>query len=111
MMRKRPIEKGEFINEASTKTIDESSGIKEDMHKYIKQIIWPIDNTHISPSLADGSNLTRTLTVSLKEYEWNSVERHVKALGVKKIDWIRHALFKLMQEEQIYCFTKQKTNV
>jgi hypothetical protein len=44
----------------------------------------------------------------LKEKEWNSIDRHVKALDRNKSEWIRHALLRLMQEEQIYCFKNRK---
>jgi hypothetical protein len=103
-MRKRPEEK--FINEAVADAVDNQT-IKEDLHKYVKKTRWPINPEEISPSLASGSNLRRPINLPLKENEWNSIERHVKALGIGKTEWIRHAIFKLMQEEQIY-FLKNK---
>jgi len=105
-MRKRPereMEEKKFIDNAQASMADQKT-IKEDFHKYVRRMNWPIDNTDISPSLAEGSNLRRHLTLSLTEKEWNSIDRHTKALGTNKTAWIRYAIFRLMQEEQIYYF-------
>lgn len=104
-MRNRPTQaEQKFIEGATAKdslTVQKKS---EDLHKYVKRIIWPIDDRLINPSLGEGSNLRKNLTVSLTEQEWNSIDRHTKALRINKTEWVRYALFKLMQEEQLYCF-------
>ena len=105
MLRRQNIKakNDEFVQKAN----DEISNI-EDLHKYVRPREWPVSKEIVSPSLADGSKiLSKNLTVSLKESEWNSIDRHVKALNVNKAEWIRYALLKLIQEEQIY-FLKNK---
>jgi hypothetical protein len=105
-MRKRPdreIEEKKFVENAEASIADQRT-IKEDLHKYVKRIDWPIVEGDITPSLAEGSNLRKHLTLSLTEKEWNSIDRHTKALGINKTAWVRYAIFKSMQEEQIYCF-------
>jgi hypothetical protein len=82
--------------------------IIEDLHKFVRPTDWPISPEIVSPSLADGNTtLNKNLTINLKEIEWNSIDRHVKALNVSKAKWIRYALLQLMQEEQLY-FLKNK---
>jgi hypothetical protein len=85
----------------------EREGSVEDLHKYVGPIDRPPEK--ISPSLAEGSTtLNKNMSIYLKEREWNSLDRHVKALGRNKSEWVRYALLKLMQEEQIYCFKHRK---
>lgn len=72
------------------------------VHKHLMYTTWPLWNEQINPSLAAGSNLTKPLNLALKEYEWNSIERHTKILGVRKIEWVRYAIFSLMQKEQLH---------
>jgi hypothetical protein len=107
-MRRRPNkdEEQKFINQAKA-DFSETQTIKEDLHKYVRKSKWPISNEDISPSFAEGSSLRKPWTIPLKEYEWNSIDRHTKAIGVQKSEWIRHAMFRLMQEEQIF-FLKHK---
>jgi hypothetical protein len=110
-MRKRQdlsAEQSNFIHNATSETRDEIGEI-EDFHKYVRPMDWPISKDPISPSLAEGSTtLNKNLSVYLKEKEWNSIDRHVKALDRNKSEWIRYALLRLMQEEQIYCFKNRK---
>ena len=107
-MRKR-LEKEQlienFIKEAPHDSIPQN--VEKDLHTYIKHAKWPLSDSKAAPSLATGSNLRKPLLLPLKEYEWNSIDRHTKALGIQKSEWIRYAIFKLMYEEQEY-FAKQK---
>jgi hypothetical protein len=110
-MHKRQALKAEYYDflHGSTSEKRDEKGEIDDLHKYVSQIDWPIFKSPIAPSLAEGSaTLNKNLSIYLKEKEWNSIDRHVKALGRNKSEWIRHALLKLMQEEQIYCFKKKK---
>lgn len=109
-MRKRPereIEEKRFI-EGAEASISDQKTVKEDLHKYVRKMNWPIDDADISPSLAKGSNLRKHLTLSLTEVEWNSIDRHTKSIGTNKTAWIRYAVFRLMQEEQIYYFKNRQ---
>ncbi|MDC0344923.1 hypothetical protein OAN22_02095 [Alphaproteobacteria bacterium] len=93
-MRKRPEQNivDKFIDGARAEDLSRTeTSLKRD---------WPHDRHHPVPELADGSGLKFQMTFSFKEFERNSIERHVKALGVSKIEWIRQAIFKLMEEEQ-----------
>jgi hypothetical protein len=101
-------ERHDFLHAARSQNKDEIGEV-EDLHKYVKPVGWPISNEPVLPSLADGSmKLNKNLSIYLKEKEWNSIDRHVKAMGRNKSEWIRHALMKLMQEEQIHCFKNRK---
>jgi hypothetical protein len=110
-MRKRDdinVKYHEFLHGSSSEKMDDIGKI-EDLHKYVKPISWPISKDPISPSMADGSVvLNKNLSVYLKEKEWNSIDRHVKALNRNKSEWIRYALLRLMQEEQLYCLKNRK---
>ena len=98
----------DFLKEAASEKRDELGEV-DDLHQYVRPISWPIYEETISPSLADGSTtLNKNMTIAIKENEWNSIDRHVKALKLNKSEWIRYALFKLMQEEQIHCFKNKK---
>lgn len=112
-MRRRP-EKDKLIenfiknapgNVDAIQSTEAKTDIK-DFHVYIQHAKWPLHNQKIEPSLAEGSSLRKPILVPLKEYEWNSIDRHTKALGIQKSEWIRYAIFKLMHEEQAY-FAKQ----
>lgn len=106
-MRDRPTTKKEdFINNAIAERVDNET-VSDDLHRYVRKYRWPLDDTPVSPSLADGSHLRKHFNLPLKEYEWNSIDRHTKVLGVSKADWVRHAIFKQLQEEQIF-FLKNK---
>lgn len=106
-MRKSLINKKQheekFISEA---VAEKTETVKEDLHKYVTRSAWPLFG-EISPSYAEGSNLSKPLNVSMKEFEWNSIERHIKTLDVEKSKWIRYAIFKLIEEEQ-FLFFKDK---
>jgi hypothetical protein len=96
----------EFLHGSASNRKDDIGEV-EDLHQYVRPVEWPTDQ--VLPSLAEGSaTLNKNLSVYLKEKEWNSIDRHVKALGRNKSEWIRHALLKLMQEEQIHCFKSRK---
>ena len=103
-MRKSLINRKElderFIDNAISEKAD-TEIIKEDLHKYVKLSKWPILE-EASPSYAKGSHLNKNINLPLKEYEWNSIDRHTKMLGIAKTEWIRYAIAKLLQEEQIY---------
>lgn len=105
-MKTRPTTKQEFIAMAAAEKVDNET-VAEDLHKYVRKHGWPLDDSPINPSMANGSNLRKNINLSLTECEWNSIDRHTKALGVGKSDWIRHAVFKQLQEEQIF-FLKNK---
>lgn len=108
-MRKRPnkIEVERNFIEKSIADKAEKETIKEDMHMHVVRTGWPIFEEELSPSMAEGSNLRKTMTITFKEFEWNSVDRHTSKIGVEKAEWVRYAIFKLMQEEQLY-FLKTK---
>ncbi|MDR2781363.1 MAG: hypothetical protein LBB21_02790 [Holosporaceae bacterium] len=98
----------EFLHGSRSEKMD-NVGEVDDLHKYVRSIDWPISQDIVLPSLADGSTtLNKNLSVYLKEREWNSIDRHVKALDRNKSEWIRYALLKLMHEEQMYCFKNKK---
>ncbi|MDR0697400.1 MAG: ribbon-helix-helix domain-containing protein [Christensenellaceae bacterium] len=97
-----------FVKDSASEVLDEKGSV-EDLHKYVRSIEWPISKDLIYPSLAEGSvTLSKNMTIYLKENEWNSIDRHVKALGRNKSEWVRYALLRLIQEEQIYCFKNKK---
>lgn len=108
-MRKRPKRQdiGNFLDGSASLKADEGV-LKEDYHRYVRRASWPLDDASPTPSMANGTNLRKPITLPLKEYEWNSLERHTKALGVQKSEWIRHAMFDLMQKEQLHFFKNRK---
>jgi hypothetical protein len=110
-MRKKneiKIEHYKFLHESRAEKMDNIGEI-EDLHKYVRPINWPISKEQISPSMADGSAaLNKNMSICLKEREWNSIDRHVKALDRNKSEWIRYAMLRLIQEEQLYCFKHKK---
>lgn len=109
-MRKSPtreLEEKKFIEGAEASVADQQT-IKEDLHKYVRKIDRDINEIDINPSLAEGSVLRKPLTLALTEKEWNSIDRHTKAVGYNKTSWIRYAIMKLMQEEQLYCLKNRK---
>lgn len=95
-----------FIENAQADKL-ESHEIKEDLHKHVKRASWPLDNSMPTPSLADGSALKKPILVYLNEREWNSIDRHTKAIGVSKQEWLKHAIYKLLEDEQLE-FLKKK---
>lgn len=106
-MKNRPTKEKVFIDNAVAEKADITNQ-KEDLHQYVKKRTkWPLDDTPISPSMAEGSHLRKNINLTFKEFEWNSIDRHTKAIGISKTDWIRYAVFKQLQEEQIM-FLKEK---
>jgi len=105
-MRNRPTQKEalEFVEKAHK---DEKMNTKVDFHKYVRKSKWPIFDDVISPSMADGSHLRKPMSLPIKEFEWNSIDRHTKTIGVNKSEWLRYAILRLMQDEQL-SFMKKK---
>ena len=110
-MRKRPSYDAEraFLEKARGDRADQQL-IKEDLHTFVSPQPWPLDDIEPYPSMPEGSFLRKPMSLPLKEKEWNAIERHTKALGVSKSTWIRHAIFKLMEEEQWLCFRRKKSD-
>ncbi|GAM10418.1 hypothetical protein OR1_02707 [Geobacter sp. OR-1] len=78
-----------------------------DLHEYVRRHEWPTTPFEM-PSIAAGrSDLDKPFTMRLQENIWLSLERHCKALGVSKSEWVRHAMLKLMREEQEYFANKE----
>ncbi len=78
-----------------------------DLHQYVHRSHWPLAEL-IEPSLAEGrADLDKPIMLRAPEQLWLSVERHCTAIGVSKSKWIRHAITKLMSEEQMF-FASQK---
>jgi len=107
-MRNRPNQKEslgekekEFIKKAQADRQD-FLGKKEDLHTYVQPSSWPLDQYYPTPSLADGSHLKKPIVLYLTEQEWNSVDRHTKILGVSKQEWIKYAIRKLLEDEQMF---------
>lgn len=108
MIKREDLKAKEFLNEAAAEKLD-SVGSVEDLHKYMRSTDWPFSKEPVSPSLAAGSSsLNKNMSIFLKEREWNSIDRHTKALKINKSTWIKYAIFKLMQEEQLYCFKSKR---
>ena len=108
-MRKRPeftTEEKKFIEAAEASQSDQKT-IKEDLHKYVHRMNGPISTDVPAPSMAEGSPLRKDLTLCLSQIEWNTIDRHVKALGMQKAAWIRYAIFKRIEEEQLHFFKNQ----
>lgn len=105
MIKRKDLKPQNFIENLD---IDEKIPV-EDLHAYMRPIDWPLSKETIAPSLAAGSDtLNKNMSIFLKENEWNSIDRHTKALKLNKSTWIKHAIFKLMQEEQVFCFKHKK---
>jgi hypothetical protein len=72
-----------------------------DLHRYVRYHPWPLSRPQPNPSLAKGrSDLKKPLLIHLTEQQWNSLERHTTVLGVSKAEWLRHAMLRLLEEEQ-----------
>lgn len=101
-MRKRPIQKNidDFIDSAAT--TKELSKNTYESNDYFRN--WPAEkNINYSvPALTTGSNLRKAISMSTTEKEWNAIDNHVKFLGVSKMEWLRYAIFKTMNEEIKY---------
>lgn len=112
-MRKRPQNQelvNKFIDGAST-NIEEQVNILESTQKTsqeidlnyappVENLTWPIDKEDIKPFYSEGCLLKKPLSINLNEKEWNTVDRHVKALGVSKDKWVKRAIFKQLYTEQ-----------
>lgn len=109
-MRNRPVSsktpEQKFIEGASTDA-SEMELIKEDLHQHVGRSSWPLDESQPAPSMARGSDLKKPMLINLSEKEWNSVDRHTKSLGVSKQGWLKHAIYKLLESEQLH-FLKLK---
>ncbi len=101
-MRKRPTQKNidEFIEGAST--AKELVKNTEEQNYYFRKTNWPIGVNYFVPSSTIGSNLRKAISMSTTEKEWNAIDDHVKFLGVSKMEWLRYAIFKTMNEEIKY---------
>jgi hypothetical protein len=109
-MRKRPVKESlenDFISQAIADKKDNSDE-SNDFYNHMIKVKWPIEDREVSPSLEKGSHLRKPINLPLREYEWNSLDKHTKSLGVQKSEWIRYAIFKLMHEEQNYFRIKNK---
>jgi len=73
-----------------------------DLHRYVvRPRTWPLSHVNPTPSLAKGrEDLKKPFLIHLTEQQWNSLERHCKELGVSKAEWLRHAMYRLLEEEQ-----------
>lgn len=110
-MRNRPgLEKQEedFIQGASATRLELSTQNEEDLHVHVQPHSWPLDGNRPSPSLATGSTLKKPIHLYLNEQEWRTIDRHTKVLGLSKQEWIKHAILKLLEEEQMF-FLHDKT--
>lgn len=101
-MRKRPTQKNvdEFIEGAST--AKELVKNIEGRNDYFRKINWPTGINYSVPASTTGSNLRKAISMSTTEKEWNAIDDHVKFLGVSKMEWLRYAIFKTMNEEIEY---------
>jgi len=102
MKKRREVNAAAFVSQAAEKG-PEKAPAGEDLHRYVHRTAWPVEKDQTMPSLAEGSTLHRSMTIPLQEREWLSVDRHTRALGISKARWVRHAIFKLMREEQDFC--------
>ena len=103
-MRKRsmPVTSEEaFITRAATEQ-EVTTPKTVDLHRYVvRPRTWPLSHPNPTPSLAKGRmDLKKPFLIHLTEQQWNSLERHCKELGVSKAEWFRHAMFRLLEEEQ-----------
>jgi hypothetical protein len=72
-----------------------------DLHRYVRPHAWPLSRPNPNPSLAKGrEDLKKPYLIHLTEQQWNSLERHAKVLGISKAEWVRHAILRLLEEEQ-----------
>lgn len=62
-------------------------------------LYWPFFGNS-NPILEEGGDLSRPINLPLKEFEWNTLDRHTKKLNISKSKWIRYAIYKLLEEEQ-----------
>lgn len=107
-MRKRPETKDQFIDNALATKLDILDE-NEESYTAFKAIKWPLNDIAIKPSMSGGSSLNKPINISLKEFEWNTIDAHTKSIGVSKTAWIKYAAFKLLQEEQNYLYNNQKS--
>lgn len=109
-MRKRPIRSdvAEFINNAVADKITTSYEDSE-IFLMLSKIKWPINGEKFHAPNTEGSTLRKDLNIALKEHEWNALDKHVGSIGISKLQWVKHAIFKLMDEERKSCL-KQSIN-
>tara|TARA_Y100000588_G_C14281118_1_gene937216 strand:- start:8160 stop:8474 length:315 start_codon:yes stop_codon:yes gene_type:complete len=86
-----------FIDKAETEKEDASQRKGPAVAQAFRQ--WPMVPAQ-APRFAAGSELSRPINLPLKEFEWNTLDQHVKKIGVSKSKWIRHAIYALLAEEQ-----------
>lgn len=105
-MRKKPVldkTKEDFIKGAYTERIDAIPPEKKEVNN--RHLKWPMDGSLlIHPSMENGGSLRRPINIPLREFEWNTIDKHTKSLGVGKSEWIRHAIYLLLDAEQKYYF-------
>ena len=103
-MRKRmtAVNREETFIEGAATEIEETQPKTVDLHRYVKRHDWPLDQKEPNPSLsAKGrKDLKKPLLIHLSEQLWNSIDRHTRVLGVSKGEWVRHAMLRLLEEEQ-----------
>ncbi len=102
-MRKRTTslsQEDAFVEGATTEA--EATQTKTvDLHRYVQRHDWPLTSQTPEPSLASGrGDLKKPLLIHLSERLWKSIDRHTRVLGVSKGEWVRHAILRLMEEEQ-----------
>lgn len=77
----------------------------DDLHKYVHRTEWPILGPNPSPSLVTASTeYQRPFRFLVRDRLAKTVERHIKALGVSKVKWVKYAILSLMEEEQLAFF-------
>jgi hypothetical protein len=105
MMRKRSrivLREEAFIGGAATEQ-EATEPQTVDLHRYVvRPRKWPLSKGKPTPSLAKGrEDLKKPLLIHLTERQWNSLERHTQTLAVSKAEWLRHAMMRLLEEEQL----------
>lgn len=98
----KTFDKEEFINNAAVTT-----QVKEkfdDSHEYVFSEGWPFFKEELPCKLMEGSStLNRSLTFSIPENEWNTINRHVESLDLPKRKWMRRIVLTAVRREQEYC--------
>lgn len=96
-MRSRPSKeelKEQFLEGATTNVVESKVISREQF------MSWPLVNHESEPEFKDGSTLTRSMSLPLKEFEWNTIDDHIKKCGVSKTKWVKHAIYLLLKKEQ-----------
>lgn len=100
MRKRKELLEEQFINSSSAEKFEKS--VSHPLSKSVSLKKWPFDNEEPSPSLGEGSNLKKPISVYTSEREHNTINSHVELLGVSKNKWIMRAIFKALAEEQRY---------